>query len=630
MAASSTRKRASSTKTSPTSSRTSARSSPRATKKSPSSTAKALPKPTTASRTKNQAGVTSSAVARPLKAAKPTPIGAKNALPSVKTPPSQSAAAPQPPQSSPSASTTARAELASRELARRDLVHFTQRLNPRYDAGWVHRDIARRLKRFSEDVAKGLSPRLLLLMPPRHGKSELASRMFPAWHLGHCPDHEIIACSYNVSLAMSFSRKVKDVMADPVYQNVFKTRVDPSNQSVEAWGLQGTRGGYVAAGVGGGITGKGAHILIIDDPIKNAEEADSADIREKLFDWYGSTAYTRLAPGGGVLIIQTWWHDDDLAGRVQTAAKADSEADQFEVVKYPAIAEDDEYLDLQTDRIVLAVDIGEELERMTPAEMSCAFKRLRRKGDALHPARYDTVKLHRIRKTIQPRFWAALYQQNPVPDDGGYFSKEQFRQMALPDKERCHVYIAWDFAISEKEQNDYTVGSVGLHDEDDVLHVAEVVRFRSGDAFKIVEAILNTAARWYSPTLTVGFEDGQIFRAIQALLLKRMKERRLFFAIQVLKPITDKMARARPLQGRMQQGMVNFAPGGEWYSVVKTEMLRFPAGVHDDCVDSLAWLTQIVIDKPPPRKKKPKGLPSFKDRLNAIARGGTAQGHMVA
>lgn len=179
-----------------------------------------------------------------------------------------------------------------------------QRLNPRYSAGWVHKDICRRLEKFSDDVAKGLSPRLMILMPPRHGKSELASRMFPAWHLGRHMDHEVIACAYNVSLAMSFSRKVKEAMDDPAYQSVFEARLNPDFRSNEEWGLANGRGGYVAAGVGGGITGKGAHVLVIDDPIKNAEEADSADVREKLWDWYGSTAYTRLAPGGGVLVIQ--------------------------------------------------------------------------------------------------------------------------------------------------------------------------------------------------------------------------------------------------------------------------------------------------------------------------------------
>ena len=544
-----------------------------------------------------------------------------------------------PPCSSPSHSVSspsnpaaaAQLELAQRVLCKRRLIPFTKRINPRYDAGWVHDDIARRLERFSDDVAKGLSPRLMLLMPPRHGKSELASRMFPAWHLGRHPDHEIIACSYNVSLAMAFSRKVKETIADPNYESVFATRLNPNHQSAEEWGVYGDRGGYVAAGVGGGITGKGCHVLLIDDPIKNAQEADSADIRNTLWDWYGSTAYTRMAPGGGVLLIQTWWHDDDLAGRLQTAMLADPEADQFEVVKYPAIAEDDEYIDLATDRIVYGVDVEPLLTVPEKVAInlvgSCvSHRRLRRKGEALHSARYDIIKLNRIKRTLQPRHWSALFQQNPVPDDGEYFTKDQFRRGAPPSHKACNVFIAWDFAISEKKQNDYTVGTVCLHDSDDVMYVVDQVRFKSANAFFIVESILNLSSKWYSPSQQLGFEDGQIYKAINALLKKRMRERQYYPSTMVLQPITDKMARARSLQGRMQQGMVVFDSSAAWYDVTRAEMLRFPSGVHDDCVDSLAWAANMVIGREPPAKPKEMVMKSWKDRLESAG----SVGHMAA
>lgn len=367
-------------------------------------------------------------------------------------------------------------------------------------------------------------------------------------------------------------------------------------------------------------------------------QADSAQVRESIWDWYGSTAYTRLAPGAGVLVIQTWWHDDDLAGRLQQAMTAagadDDDVDRFEIIKYPAIAEAAEFLNTQTDEIVrVQTDAKDSVEALLEAARMGLnveeLRFLRAKGDCLHEARYDIKKLHRIKKTIAARFWSALYQQNPVPDDGAFFTKDQFRRAPLPNRKVCHVQIAWDFAISEKTHNDYTVGSVGLLDYDDILHVAEIVRFKSGDAHFIVDSIISLAQRWYHPSLVLGFEDGQIYRAIASLLKKEMHARHFYPRVEVLRPMTDKKARASPLQGRMQQGMVSFAnelPDG-MYETVRNEMLRFPAGVHDDCVDSLAWMAQLAVGREPPQKPKTKEMKSWKDKLRAGARGAT---HMAA
>ena len=174
----------------------------------------------------------------------------------------------------------AKSELALRFLTRKRLLPFVERFNPDYSAGWVHKDICRRLEQFSQDVVDKKSPRLMLFMPPRHGKSTLASVAFPAWHLGRNPNHEFISCSYSGSLAMGFSRKVRQLLREPTYKTAFQTRLDPDSQSAEAWLTSSDGGGYVAAGVGGGITGKGAHILLIDDPVKNREDAESQNNRD--------------------------------------------------------------------------------------------------------------------------------------------------------------------------------------------------------------------------------------------------------------------------------------------------------------------------------------------------------------
>lgn len=381
--------------------------------------------------------------------------------------------------------------------------------------------------------------------------------------------------------------------------------------------------------------------LVIDDPIKNAEEANSADLREKIWEWYTSTAYTRLAPGGGVLVVQTQWHDDDLAGKLQNAMKADNEADQFEIIKYPAIAETDEWLDPTTDEIVRvehteapATLADEEDEGCAAAVRLRAVARaeaqglpaahmryLRAKGEALHPARYGLSRLLQIRKTLPTQWWSALYQQNPVPDEGVYFTKDMFRSGPPPRLADCYVSVAFDFAISEKQQNDYTVGTVTLLDNSDVLHFVDRVRFKSADADFICKAIVNLCKKWHNPSIQLGLEDGQIYRALSGPLKREMARQRVFPSMQLLKPITDKQARARTLQGRMQQGLVSFSDEAEWYESMRTEMLRFPSGVHDDQVDSAAWNAIMAADRQPPKQPKARPMKSWKDRLEGAGNG---------
>lgn len=480
----------------------------------------------------------------------------------------------------------AKAELALRILTRKRLLPFVERFNPDYNAGWVHKDICRRLEQFSRDVAEKKSPRLMLFMPPRHGKSTLASIAFPAWHLGRHPDHEFISCSYSGSLAMGFSRKVRSLLRDPSFKTAFKTRLDPDSQSAEAW-LTTSGGGYVAAGVGGGITGKGAHVLVIDDPVKNREDAESQNNREANWDWYTSTAYTRLAPGGGVLVILTRWHDDDLAGKLLRAGSEGG--DEWTVVKYPAIAEEDE--------------------------------EFRATGEALHPERYDVEALQRIQRAVGPRDWSALYQQNPVADDGDYFARSmiQYYDPDDIDLDRMKFYCAWDLAIGKKDRNDYSVGMVVGIDEMEHIYVVDVVRGRF-DGFELVEQILDMYELW-RPSI-VGIEKGHIEMALGPFLEKRVRERGLYEAyFKDLKTgRRDKEARARAIQGRMQQGMVHFPRDEIFTGPLVAELLRFPNGVHDDQVDALAWIglmmTEFAVFTAPVIRE-----PSWRDRLEYMLNG---------
>lgn len=486
----------------------------------------------------------------------------------------------------PSGAAMARQELAQRTLARKHMLPFIERFNPKYAAGWVHKDICQRLEKFSQDVADKKSPRLMLFMPPRHGKSTLASIGFPAFHLGQHPDHEIISCSYSGSLAMKFSRKVRSILREGQYAALFPdTQLDPDSQSAEEW-LTTEGGGYVAAGVGGGITGKGAHVMIIDDPVKNREDAESAIVQESTRDWYTSTAYTRLAPGGGILIILTRWNDNDLAGWLLSEMSAGGEP--WEIVNYPAIAEEDETY--------------------------------RDKGEALHPERYPLEALMRIQRAVGPRDWAALFQQNPTPATGDYFTAGALRyyNSAELDLKSLRYYQAWDLAIGKNDRNDFTAGiTVGI-DRLDNMYIVDMVRGKYG-GMEIVEKILDSYELW-KPSM-VGIEKGHIEMAIGPFLEKRVRERKLFEAYfhDLKTGRRDKEARARAIQGRLQQGKVFMPKDSHFTADLVAEMLRFPNGQHDDQVDALAWIGLMMAEfNTLAAPAGPKQQTSWRDKLDQL------------
>lgn len=457
--------------------------------------------------------------------------------------------------------------LARRELARRRFLPFVYEFKPGYQAGWVHKDICRRLEKFSDAVHKKESPRLMLFMPPRSGKSELVSRQFPAWHLGRFPTDEIISCSYAASLANSFSRKVREILRDPDYHKIFDTRLDKTSQAVEQW-LTSAGGGYVAAGVGGPIVGKGANVLIIDDPTKGREEAQSDAVKEAVRDWYTGSAYTRLAPGGGVLVVMQRWAEDDLAGWLEAEDRDRKLADpdnceNWEIVRYPAIAVEDE--------------------------------EFRLKGDALHPERYDLKALNRIRSTIGERDFAALYQQNPIPEEGDYFKKHHFKYYTaynLPNVDQLRLFCTFDLAIGQKERNDYTAGLVAGVDEASNIYILYVYHGR-WDSLHLAEMLFDIWSSW-SPEL-IGLEKGHIEGTMRPFLDKMAEERKVFpFFEPLVVGRKDKEARAQAIRGWMSHGKVYWNKHDPEQAAFIEEMLKFPNGKHDDCVDAVAHLGQLL------------------------------------
>jgi predicted phage terminase large subunit-like protein len=485
----------------------------------------------------------------------------------------------------------AQIELARRELAKRHLLAFVKRYESQYLAGWVHKMLAEELMEFCEAVVRGESPRLMITMPPRHGKSLMASQYFPAWALGNYPHLEFINTSYAQSLQMDFSRKIQELVKSKDYHLLFgNLGVTKKNEAIERWSLydydkdERTGGGILAAGVGGPITGRGAHVLLIDDPVKNREEAESETVREGAKAWYSSTAYTRLAPGGGVLVIQTRWHDDDLSGwllsEMREAEKEFKEtgvwpedADHWRVIDFPAIAKKDE--------------------------------KYRRTGEALHPDRYPLSALKKIKRTLAPRDWAALYQQDPQVEEGAYFQKK-FVRMYKDKPAYLDIFCAGDLAISKKEHADWTVFYVaGLAENGDVFILDE---YRGKwDASEIIEVMFDIHRKWNPKAF--GLEKGQISLTMDTFLQRRKEEEGLYdLYVEELPPgKQDKELRARTIQGLMSLGKVWWPYGALWVDEAINELLRFPSGVKDDRVDAVAWVGKMIAGRKFAGGGKPKG-----------------------
>lgn len=441
---------------------------------------------------------------------------------------------------------------------------------PNYVTAWHHRLIARKL----EAVERGEIRRLMIAMPPRHGKSMLASEFFPAWYMGRNPDHYVVTSTYAQDLADDFGRKVKNQIEDTAFQNIFPgVRLADDSKSAKRFHIEGMDGGYehglqqrgafYAVGVGGPLTGRGAHLLLIDDPVKNREDADSDIVRKKTKDWYTSTAYTRLMPGGRIVVIQTRWHEDDLAGWLIENHKHEG----WDVLSLPAINGD---------------------------------------GNALWPEQYDIEALDRIKKALPSRDWSALYQQEPTPDTGDYFRAEWFKPTdVIPKRDTLRVYGGSDYAVTS-DGGDYTVHVVIGVDPDGNLYLLDVWRKQaSSDVW--VDAFCDLVDKWKP----IGWaeEQGQIKSGVGPFLSKRQMERRSFVARDQFPTRGDKAVRAQSIRGRIASMGLYIPASAPWRADLMNEALRFPAGVHDDQVDALGLVGQLLdkmMDGPKPKADEPK------------------------
>lgn len=456
------------------------------------------------------------------------------------------------------------------QAAKSSLLAFTKLMMPhpddpddaamsRYQAALHHKIIAAAL----EEMQKGHLLRLIVNVPPRHGKSQLASRMNPAWVVGKDPYRSMILATYNQDFADDFGREVREILESERYQRVFPgTRLRTGSRSASR--LVTTEGGQMSfVGRSASLTGRGADMLVIDDPIKDAQEAGSKLIRDQIWDWFTKVAYTRLmTKSASVAIIQTRWHEDDLVGRITDPKNpyySAEEASKWKIIDLPAIAGENDVMG-------------------------------RKPGEPLWPERFDLKYLEGVRR-IDPRGFSALYQGRPSPESGDFFKREWAEKNAYMPSDLprdLRFYCASDHAVSTSQRADRTCIVPAGVDDNGVIWVLPEMFWDRADTERVVEAMLNI---WRArPYLLHWAEKGHISKSIGPFLRKRMREREVYTAIDEIHPAADKQTRAQSIQARMAMGRVRLPRHAPWFADAVEELMKFPHGTYDDFVDALALL----------------------------------------
>jgi predicted phage terminase large subunit-like protein len=468
-------------------------------------------------------------------------------------------------------------------LCRQSLIAYAIAQWNGYRASWHHRKIAEALQR----VARGECKRLIITMPPRHGKSMLASEFFPAWYFGHHPMHQMIHASYSQELVNLFGRKVRNQLRDDLYQAVFpNVTLSGDSQAADKFSIgdEAHGGAYAAVGVGGSATGRGAHLLLIDDPIKDREEADSERMRQTLKDWYTGVAYTRLMPGGAIVVIQTRWHEDDLAGWLLREHAHEG----WETLSLPALTND-----------------AGEPEDENPTR-------------ALWPESYPIDRLLKIRQTLPPRDWQALYMQRPREGTGALFKRSWVNQYDTVNASAMYRIMLVDPASEKRANNDFTSAWIVGLGEDENLYVLDMVRDRLNLAER-AELVFRWHRKW---------KPGQVryekygMQADVEHYKSEMNKRSYRFQITEVGGTTAKIDRIKRLVPYFNSGRI-WLPKELIYTdhtgkpkdlvqhFIEEELLAFPVGRHDDMLDALARIAEPKLDLPWPSKQMPIAMPDI-------------------
>jgi predicted phage terminase large subunit-like protein len=438
-------------------------------------------------------------------------------------------------------------------------------------------------------LERGDIDRLIVLMPPGGGKSFYVSTLFPAWYLANHPDHLIIAASHTFELAERFGRRVRNVIAE--HEPALGIALQPDAQSAHQWEL--TSGGeYFAIGVGGAVVGRRGDLILIDDPVKSRAEADSETVRERTWEWFRADLATRLTPGAKIVLVQTRWHEDDLGGRL--LAEMDAGGRAWEVLKLPMEAELDDPLGRAPG------------EPLWPEWFTAAMR-----ADAKRDA----------------RTWSALYQQSPAPASGTYFSGDWLRPAnSVPRREDMRIYGGSDYAVTAGG-GDWTVHVVIGVDPDDRLWLLDLWRGQTASDVW-VEVFCDLVLQWRP----VGWAEelGQIRAGIGPFLDRRQREKRAFVARRAFPTRGDKSVRAQSVRGRMGLQGLHYAASAPWRAEFEAELMTFPAGKHDDQVDALGLVGQLLDIMVPGQAPSPSTAPPSDSWDRAFERAAAGDGYSTS